>query len=261
MTFMASVFAQSTAEQEQSKPTIALLGTFHFAGTTDALALKVDDLSSPKRQNEIKELVEALAKYKPTKILLEYPYENSGIDSLYQLYLGQQHTLTINERQQIGFRLAEKMGHAHVYPIDFKLDLGFDSLMTFLQENEQMNLFQDIMADMKTQVIDVWQKEYSSSTIKAFFTFINSDTYDAMNRNIYLERINKMGTATNHVGSAVVARWWERNFVIMRNIDATIQPGDRVFVLLGQGHTSVLKDFYKNRNDVTYVDILQYLKE
>lgn len=259
--FSNLIIAQSETHQELNKPTIALLGTFHFAGSSDALSLKVDDLSSQERQDEIEELVNALAQYKSTKVILEYPFGNGKLDSLYQLYLNKSHSLTISEEQQIGFRLAAKMGHKNVYPADFKLDLPFESLITFLQENNQMYVFEDMLSDMKVHVMDVWQKAYEDLTIKEFFVFLNSDTYDVMNKNVYLEFLNKIGTETNYVGSEVVAKWWERNFKIMFNIDAIIESEDRAFVLFGQGHTAILKDFYKNRNDIRYIDILEYLKK
>jgi len=252
---------QTCTSEVQNKPSIALLGTFHFAGSSsDAMSLKVEDLSTEKRQNEIEDLVNALAEYNPTKIILEYPYGNDKLDSLYQLYVKGTHTLTINERQQVGFRLAAKLGHKHIYPADHNLDLPFERLMAFLQENGQMDLFQNMLSDMKTEVMDVWQKVYGESSVKEFFVFINSDKYDAMNRNVYLEYINKMGAEDNYIGSEIVAKWWERNFKVMCNIDSIAEQGDRVLVLFGQGHTAILKDFYKDRSDVNYVDILNYLR-
>ncbi len=259
--FYSIAKAQSDIDQTQRKPTIALLGTFHFAGSTDVMSLNPDDLDSPKRQKEIVALVQALSDYKPTKVILEYPYDAKGIDSTYQLHLSGSHTLTKNERQQIGFRLAAKMGHTNVYPADYRLDLPFDSLMIFLNKTNQTKLFENLMSDMKVQVMDVWQNAYNKLTLKEFFVFLNSNKYDALNRNVYLEYINKMGTKDNYEGSKVVAKWWERNFKIMYHIDSIMEPGDRVLVLFGQGHTAILKDFYKNRSDIIYADILQYLKK
>jgi hypothetical protein len=260
ITFNGLATAQSNSNQEREKPTIALLGTFHFAGSSDAMSLKADDLTLPKRQKEIEDLVQALEDYKPTKIILEYPFGNTGLDSIYQLYLKGSYSLTINERQQIGFRLATRMAHKQVYVADHWLELPFDSLMNYLEENNQMGLFENMMSDMKTQVMDVWQNAYNDMTIKEFFVFLNSDKYDALNRNVYLEYVNKMGTDSKYLGSEVVAKWWERNFKIMSNIDAITEPSDRILVLFGQGHTAILKDFYKYRSDVIYTDILKYLK-
>ena len=86
--FISPIGAQSSMQENQSKPTVALLGTFHFAGSSsDAMSLKVDDISTDKRQMEIEALVNALAKYKPTKIILEYTHDYGAIDSLYQAYI------------------------------------------------------------------------------------------------------------------------------------------------------------------------------
>ena len=82
-----------------------------------------------------------------------------------------------------------------------------------------------------------------------------------MNKNIYLQTINGMGADDNYAGTDVVATWWERNFRIMRNIDEITEPNDRILILFGQGHTAILKDFYKDRDDVIYEDILDYLKK
>jgi len=56
-----------------------------------------------------------------------------------------------------------------------------------------------------------------------------------------------------------ITEWWKRNFRIMHNIDQIVEPGDRILVIFGQGHTAVLKDFYKSRDDITYEDIRDYL--
>ena len=46
----------------------------------------------------------------------------------------------------------------------------------------------------------------------------------------------------------------------MHNIDSITESGDRILVLFGQGHTSILKGFYENRSDVKYIDIFEYLR-
>lgn len=79
-----SIFRQSNNQIHISKTTIAILGTFHFAGSTsDADSLKVDDMKSTKRQNEVLELVDLLSKFKPTKIIIERLFNSTKADSLY----------------------------------------------------------------------------------------------------------------------------------------------------------------------------------
>lgn len=253
-------YAQS-GNKETSKPQIAMLGTFHFAGSSDVVAMQVDDLKSEKRQAEIVQLVEALAKFKPTKVILEYPYLNSRLDSVYQRYRSGQKELTINERQQVGFRLAKMMGHEKIYPADHQMDLPFNELMTHLAENGQTSQFESFVAALRTEVMGLMQSNYDSKTIKDFLVWMNAEEMDKKNKNIYLETINQMGAKTAYVGTNLVAKWWERNFRIMKNIDNITEPNDRILVLFGQGHTAILKDLYQDRNDVEYVEVLDYLKD
>ena len=253
-------YSQSHTE-DQNKPSIAILGTFHFAGSSDLIAMNVDDLKSDKRQAEILDLVNALSNFQPTKVILEYPFKEERLDSLFQNYKNGKHDLSINERQQIGFRLANKMGHKKIYTADHRMDLPFDELMAFLEKNDRMNEFQSILQYMKSEVLTSMQNTYDSSSLKEYFVWLNSDESDKMNKNIYLKSINNFGADDDYIGSDLVTKWWQRNFRIMRNIDETIQSNDRVLVFFGQGHTALLKDFYKHRDDVIYVDILKYLKK
>jgi hypothetical protein len=260
--FSTHLHAQQKSGTYLEKPKIAFLGMFHFAGTSDLMSFKTGNLSSEKRQNEIKELVTNLEKYKPTKIVLEYPFGNNKLDSLYQLYVKGNHQLSISESQQVGFRLAKNLGHKHIYPADYRLDLPFDALMRVIQEDEKQSmLFQEMISTMNEEVMGKFQERYNTNSINDFLIFMNHNKYDHMNMAMYFQYINKFGTGSDPIGPSVVATWWERNIKIMRNIDAAIEPDDRILVLFGQGHTAILKDFYQKRSDVEYVDILTYLKD
>ena len=255
-----NVFAQTSNREVTNKPTIAILGTFHFAGSTsDAASMKVDDMKSEKRQQEILNLVELLAEYQPTKIILEHPYSSKKLDSLYNLYTQGKHSLYIGESQQVGFRLAKKLNHSNVYAADVKMNLPFEQLTSFLEKEGKMEQMQHMMGSLMSYM-EVMQNKYDNGTISDFLAYMNTDEMDALNKNLYLEYINKMGSAKSPVGSEVVSIWWHRNFKIMRNIDEIAQPNDRILVIFGQGHTAIFKDFYKTRSDYNYKDINSYLQ-
>ncbi len=252
--------AQTTPKNDSDKPTITFLGTFHFAGSSDVAGIKTGDIETPKRQEEIQALTDALELFKPTKIILEYPFGNPKLDSLYQKYLSKNHTLAISELQQVGFRLAGKLGHKHIYPADFKMDLPFDELTTYIESNsDEMDKFQAMMNNIMT-VTGELQEVYTNSSLKEVFVYMNQRKFDDLNKNLYLEYINKIGAESDAIGTKVTATWWHRNFKIMHNIDKITEPGDRVLVIFGQGHTAIFKDFYKSRGDYHYQEILDYLK-
>jgi hypothetical protein len=121
-----SQIKQTQLLSENSEQTsIMLLGMYHFNNPgKDSYNTEVDDYWSDKRQKEIKEAVDLLEEFKPTKILVELsPNEQSKIDSLYNLYLKNQIALKdiqggINEVYQIGFRLGKQLDGIDVIAID-----------------------------------------------------------------------------------------------------------------------------------------------
>lgn len=253
-------FSQSSISDDL-KPQIALLGTFHFAGSNDLLSLKIDDLETEKRQKEMLNLIDKIKKYKPTKVILEYPYGGTKLDSLYQLYRNGTYHLGINESQQIGFRLANQLGHEHIYAADHRADLPFDDLMQHIGSIGQMEDFTQIIEDINRNVMMPQKSYYESHNLSEFFVMMNSDKYDKDNRASYSQFLMKYDTEDNNIGVQIATTWWGRNFQIMSNIDQIIQPGDRAFVLFGQGHTSILKPLYKDRSGYEYVEIADYLKK
>src|SRR5262252_9303741 len=58
--------------QSQSKAQVMILGVYHFANPgLDYVKSDLDDHLSEKRQKQIAEVVESLAKFRPTKIAIE----------------------------------------------------------------------------------------------------------------------------------------------------------------------------------------------
>ena len=65
--------------KHQTKPTIMLLGTYHMANPgVDAVNFEADDVLALKRQREMQQLIEQLARFNPTKIAIE---ADTGLDA------------------------------------------------------------------------------------------------------------------------------------------------------------------------------------
>ena len=252
-------YSQDSANPSSTQKEIALLGTFHFAGSRDMVSMKIEGLDTPLRQKEIVTLCENLVAIKPDKVILEYPYGESKLDSIYQAYRNGNHNLNINERQQLGFRIAHMLGHEHIYVADHPMDIGFQPLMKYLEENGETYKIDTLVANAKTY-LKSFEDVYKNGSVQDLLSAMNTPAADNENKNIYLEVFNTMGGPENHVGVTVVSKWWERNFIIMKNIDMIMEPEDRALVIFGQGHTSILKDFYRSRTDVELLDIQEYLR-
>src|SRR5262245_63040069 len=79
---VTGVFAQG-----QSKAQVMILGTYHFANPgLDYVKSDLDDHLSEKRQKQIAEVVELLAKFKPTKIAIEAAPEAKSPQTNYEAF-------------------------------------------------------------------------------------------------------------------------------------------------------------------------------
>ncbi|PRX53939.1 hypothetical protein CLV81_2332 [Flagellimonas meridianipacifica] len=242
-----------------SNPKIALLGTFHFGETTDYSSMDMDNFDSKKRQKEMEELVQALKKFKPTKILLECTLKDEAFfQEAYMNYINGQTQLKMDEREQIGFRLASELNHTTIYCIDYKLPVPLDSLSNFAEKHMKPEFLSFLASIERNDEND--SKVLAAKSLKKYYAFKNSDEEDQKNKRQYIQETAKFVSDSTYIGIKFVSTWWERNFHIMSNIDRHIGYTDRVLVLIGGAHRAVLKDFYKARNDVHYEEIANYLQ-
>ena len=119
--------ATAIAQDDEPPAQVMVLGTFHFTGGgQDYVNSEVDDYLAPARQAEIEAVVERLAEFNPTRIVVELdPEAEDRFNAQYDAYRRGEHELTVNERQQIGMRLAARLGHDRHYAADYSSDMDF----------------------------------------------------------------------------------------------------------------------------------------
>src|ERR1700719_2346072 len=101
---------------------IMILGTYHMNNPAlDTYNLKADDVLSDRRQREIDEVLGKLQRFNPTKISFEGQYNEEYWTSRYRDYLAETYQLGRNEIEQIAFKLAKRLGHAAIYPVDYEM--------------------------------------------------------------------------------------------------------------------------------------------
>ena len=81
----------------------------HFGNPgRDLHNVTVDDVLSARRQAEIQDVTAALTRFKPTKVLVEWPSDAADHD--YKAYCDGSLSPSRNEVVQLGFRLAYELG-------------------------------------------------------------------------------------------------------------------------------------------------------
>ena len=101
---------------------IMILGTFHMKAKNDRVNFQGTD-NIGEYEAEIIEIVDALAKFNPTRIAVEHSKSQQGaLDAAYSKYLayGSQ---SPDEIDQLAFRLAKKLGHRKVNAVDW-MEMG-----------------------------------------------------------------------------------------------------------------------------------------
>ena len=252
--------AQPAPAAPGAKPSILILGTVHFGGSTaDLFSPSVPDILTEKRQRELAAMIAALKKYQPTKIAIESTPEGIGkINGEYQAYLKGEYQLKADEIDQIAYRLARELGHKQLYAADTKLDMDFEGIMAAAAKNGQQPLMDKAMEFGKSAVTEIGQKR-DASTLGGFFRWLNSPEALMANHRPYLY-MAQIGTAADPKGAEVLAGWYKRNLLIYGNLVRLIDsPNERILLLIGQGHAKLLSEYVAESPNLRLADPLQYL--
>lgn len=109
---------------------VLVLGTFHFDNPGQDLAnTQVDDVLAPRRQAEIGEILDGLARFNPTKIFVESRKRVTRNPDIYHLFLRGELSASHSEVVQLGFRLAQRLKHKEVYAVDVLGGFPFEAVM------------------------------------------------------------------------------------------------------------------------------------
>ena len=233
--------------QSDARPEILVVGTFHMNNPGhDIHNVQADDVLSPKRQQEIAQLIEVLKTFRPTKIAIEAEVGvTKRIDQEYSDYLAGKYTLTRNETNQVGYRLAKELGHRAVYAVDEGGDFPWLRVVNYAKANGLMTQFDAINAGWGVLSKEMGD-ELQSHTVLETLEYMNSDSRVAKDMGFYFAVV-RLGEPFEYAGPDLLASWYQRNIRIYHNIVRLIDsPNDRILVIYGAGHLGWL------RQDITY---------
>lgn len=239
---------------------VMVVGTYHFANPgLDVVKTEVADVLSPVKQREIGAVVEALARFGPTRIAVEQePSTAPVLDSLYTAYLAGQHTLSRNETQQLGFRLAARFGHPRVHPIDHPGAFPFGAVMEYAQAHDPG--FVALVAGETARIAEEANREQRELSIGQILRRANDPARLARAHGLYMT-FARVGAGDGYVGATLVARWYERNIRMFANLQRVAEPGERVLLIVGSGHAPILRELVSYDPEMILVETLDYLAE
>ncbi|MGF6491942.1 hypothetical protein ABIE56_000095 [Luteibacter sp. 621] len=249
----------------QEKPTMMFLGSAHLANhNRDIANERVEDVLAPKRQAELESLVDQLATWKPTHIAIEFPHaKQAQLDERYAAYRAGTYKLTAEESDQIGLRLAKKLGLPRVDAVDWNeeapgTDADYD-WMAWAKANGKGTQLDKLVKDLKDGAArdTAYLKDHS---ILQWYQLWNDPQRMHKDEAGYFD-MALFGTDTNNPGAAWVGQWYARNLRIFTHIrELATKPGDRILVIYGSGHGPHLRKDATESGIFELTDTYAYLK-
>lgn len=248
---LPAVSQQSPAETPAApvRAEVLVLGVYHMANPGhDIFNTQADDVLAPKRQAEMAQLIEVLKRFHPTKIAIEANIGSQRVGREYSDYLAGKYTLSRNEIDQIGYRLAKELGHKTVYPVDADGEFPYQRLVNYAKASGRSKELDAVMAGWGGMVKT--QNAYlASHTVLETLLYMNADDRVADDVGLYY-RAGQLGEPYDWAGADLVSDWFRRNMRIYSNVVQLAEsPNERVLVIFGAGHLGWLQhDFASNPN-------------
>ena len=247
--------------QSDARPEILILGTYHMANPGhDIYNMQADDVLSAKRQQEIGQLMEVLKKFRPTKIAIEADVGNKRVEQQYSDYIAGKYTLSRNEIDQIGYRLARELGHRAVYGVDEEGDFPIQRVINYAKANDRKEKLDAIMAGWGTMVNEQG-KFLQSHTVLEVLEYMNADARVAKDVGLYFA-MEPYADPGDYAGPDLLAAWYQRNIRIYSNIVKLVEsPSDRILVIYGAGHLGWLRQDVANDATVKLRKLSEFIEQ
>lgn len=242
---------------------VVVLGTYHMdEPRLDDVNVDVDDVLDPGRQRELEALAGHLETADPDCVAVERPVEHaSELNDVYAKYRDgevaydavhefeplhpereDETTACRSEVVQVGFRLAARLDHDRVVPVDVPEMLGGSDAFDELEDaGFEPTAKVDVPRIDAEELQETLDERLVESTIPEYPRHLNEEAVLHANDGMF-DQYLRYGDGDNYAGPDALADWYRRNLRMVHNVWRTIDEDiDRVLVLVGPGHVHVLR--------------------
>ena len=239
---------------------VLLVGVDHLGKKHDVHNSPNIDPMTPQRQAEIKAVIDGIARFKPTKVMIEHDFRDPKTTADYRAYLQGKFVLGPNEIYQYGFRLAALAHNPAIYCIDTIQDFPFDyeGMTASAARHGQQAVLDAAEAELAPYLRHLDDLTLHGS-VGDVLRYVNDPKALAMNGGWYLYAA-RIGADSDYAGADLVSTWYARNVHIYANILRQAAPGDRVVIFIGGGHVPSLRWLLQQSPDVELADTESYLQ-
>lgn len=230
---------------------VMVVGTAHFG----------KEVLTTENQKEISRLIDKLAAYNPTKIVLEWePSMQSKVNNAFQKFLNDDYDISNKENEvfQLGFRLGKKVKHDSLYLFDNQTEFigslegfTFDSFLSYAKENDEgfYNQYEKLIGEVFTE----YQEKLKSLSLYDRTLLMNSPKAQEMNaRRMHMFEM-RVGIGKSWIGPDWVGRFYQRNVRMVGNVLKFAEEGDRILIIVGDNHKWILDMLFDYTPDFNVV--------
>ncbi|WAC14908.1 DUF5694 domain-containing protein [Dyadobacter pollutisoli] len=239
---------------------VLIAGSFHFDYPNKDMAKvqksdQIDVLTEPKK-SEVTELVNYIKKFKPTKIAIEAFPEWEATRKLKKYKKGE-FSDKRDERYQLAMRIAKELNLDTLYSIDCE---SFDKDLMKVDSTYFQAFFEDYNLKTNDEFIAMYQNWYTyddklaaKTNLLTYFKYMNSEEVHKLGFGSYLIGNFKL---EDHRGADILSIWWyNRNLRIFRKLQQITESNeDRILVIFGNGHASVLRQLVESSPAYEFVE-------
>lgn len=266
---VAALVLPTAAMAQASDPApieVMVVGTYHMGNPgQDLHNARIDPVTTPAKQAELEAVAEALARFRPTAIAIERVARNQSdmLDHRYPDFTPADLLTNPDERVQIGYRLAHRLGLERVYAIDEQDREGQPSYFPFedVQAWAEANGRSAVLGAMHEQVatmIGEMETRQRTDTVGGVLRWMNTPESAASGQTFYTALL-AFGAGDAQPGAVLNGRWYTRNALIFARLMQAAKPGDRIVIVYGGGHSYWLRQFVQTTPGFRLVEANDYL--
>ena len=244
---------------------VMVLGSYHMDNPgADLVNMEADDVLAPTRQGELDALVQRLAAFRPTAIMVESESKRPDLlDTGFLSFTPEILQSDRNEITQIAYRLANDMGIKRVYGVDTREGeiefFPFDKVQAF-ESAKGIDLTSALIAQVQAAAAEFSQAQ-KTETVSQLLARQNDPAQIKAMHDAFYYGLFELADATDQPGAQLNYGWYARNALTFGKIAAVTEPGDRVIVLYGSGHAYWLRHFAENTPGFSLVEPAAYLED
>jgi len=226
--------------------------------------VKADDVTTPRRQRELAALADAIAAFRPTKVMVEE--ERPGPDYAvpdYATFTPAARLTQRDEGTQIAYRIARTLGLKTVQGIDEQPSEGEPdyfpggAVEDYAKAHGETAAFEGVFAPIRAEA-QVMEAMQATTSIPKLLIRYNDPTTPTGGQSSYYNML-RFGDGAAQPGADLNAMWYLRNAKIFAKLVNVARPGDRILVVYGAGHGYWLRHFAAETPGYVAVDPRPYL--